>query len=41
MSKAGRYRDEVRITGDIMSPVAPADEWEVYSDPDRVLNPTR
>jgi prevent-host-death family protein len=35
----GRYRDQVRIVGDIMSPAVPAEDWEAISNPDRVLNP--
>ena len=35
----GRNRDQIRIVGDIMSPVVPAEEWEAISNPDRVLNP--
>ena len=35
----GRYRDQIRIVGDIMSPAIPAEEWEAISNPDRVLNP--
>ena len=30
---------EVEIVGDIESPVVPESDWEVLSDPDRVLNP--
>lgn len=37
----GRYRDEIQIIGDILSPVAPAEEWDVISDPDRVVDPGR
>ncbi|MCY4622510.1 MAG: type II toxin-antitoxin system Phd/YefM family antitoxin [bacterium] len=36
----GRYREEVRILGDILSPATPAEDWEVISNPDRVLDPT-
>lgn len=36
----GRYRKEVRILGDIMAPAAPAEDWEVVANPDRVLDPT-
>lgn len=35
----GRYRDQIRIVGDIMSPAVPAEDWEAISNPDRVLNP--
>ena len=35
----GRYRDQVRIVGDIISPGVPAQEWEGISNPDRVLDP--
>ncbi len=32
----GRYRDSIRITGDILSPAVPAEEWDAIRDPDRV-----
>ena len=35
----GMFRDQIRITGDIMSPAVPAEDWEVISNPDRVLDP--
>ncbi|MCY3863578.1 MAG: type II toxin-antitoxin system Phd/YefM family antitoxin [bacterium] len=35
----GRYKDQIRIVGDIMSPAVPLEDWEVISNPDRVLNP--
>ena len=35
----GRYRDEIQILGDILSPVAPAEEWDAFSDPASVLDP--
>lgn len=35
----GRYRDRIRIAGDILSPVSAADEWEAISNPDRVIEP--
>ena len=35
----GRNRDQIRIVGDIMSPVVPAEEWEAIGNPDRVLDP--
>lgn len=35
----GRYRDQVRITGDIVSPAVPAEDWEAISSPGRVLDP--
>ena len=35
----GLYRDQIRITGDIMESPVPADEWEAISHPDRVLDP--
>ena len=35
----GRYRNEIRIVGDILSPVSPAEEWDAISDPDRVTDP--
>lgn len=37
----GRYRDTVRILGDVMAPVVPAGEWDAINDPDRVLDPKR
>ena len=33
----GRYRDNIRILGDIVGPIDV--EWEAEADPDRVLNP--
>ena len=33
----GMYRDQIKITGDIMSPVVPLEDWEAISNPDRVL----
>lgn len=35
----GMYRDQIKITGDIMSPVVPLEDWEAISNPDRVLDP--
>ena len=35
----GMFRDRMSIAGDIMSPAAPAEEWESLSNPDRVLDP--
>ena len=35
----GMFRDRLRIAGDIMSPAAPAENWESLSIPDRVLDP--
>lgn len=35
----GRYREHVRITGDVVSPAVLADEWEAVGNPDRVLDP--
>lgn len=35
----GRYRDQIRIVGDIMSPVVAAEEWDAIGNPDRVINP--
>ena len=35
----GRYRDQIRIVGDIISPAVPAGEWEAIGNPDRVLDP--
>ena len=36
----GMFKDEVNITGDIISPVVPAEDWEAISNPDRVLDPS-
>ena len=35
----GRYREQVRIAGDIVSPAVPAEDWEAISSPGRVLDP--
>lgn len=35
----GMFRDQIRVVGDITEPAAPAEEWEVISNPDRVLDP--
>lgn len=35
----GMFEDQIKITGDIMSPVVPLEDWEAISNPDRVLNP--
>ncbi len=35
----GMYRDQIRITGDIMAPAVPLEDWEAISNPDRVLDP--
>ena len=35
----GRYREQVRIVGDIISPAVPLAEWEAIENPDRVLDP--
>ena len=35
----GRYREQVRIAGDVVSPAVPADDWEAVSRPARVLDP--
>ena len=35
----GMYRDQVKITGDIISPAVPLEDWEAISNPDRVLDP--
>lgn len=35
----GRYKGQIRIVGDIMSPAVPLEDWEVISNPDRVLDP--
>ena len=37
----GMFRDRMSITCDIMSPAVPAVDWEVISNPDRVLDPDR
>ena len=37
----GRYREQVRITGDVVSPAVPAGDWEAASSPGRVLDPDR
>ncbi|MDE0169939.1 MAG: type II toxin-antitoxin system prevent-host-death family antitoxin [bacterium] len=39
MPLVGMFRDRLRVAGDIMSPAAPAEEWESISNPDRVLDP--
>ena len=36
----GMFQDQIRITGDIISPVVPAEEWEAVSNPDRVMDPS-
>lgn len=35
----GMYRDQIKITGDIMAPALPLEDWEAISNPDRVLDP--
>jgi prevent-host-death family protein len=35
----GRYSDIVRITGDVVSPAVPAEDWEAIRDPDQVIQP--
>ncbi len=35
----GMFKDQIKITGDIMSPAIPLEDWEAISNPDRVLNP--
>ena len=35
----GRYRGQVRITGDVVSPAVPAEDWEAVGSPGRVLDP--
>lgn len=35
----GMFQDQIRITGDIVSPALAAEEWEAISNPDRVLDP--
>ena len=35
----GIFKDQIEITGDIMSPAVPLEDWEAISNPDRVLNP--
>ena len=37
----GRYREHVRIVGDIISSAIPAEDWEVIDNPDQVLNSDR
>ena len=39
MPLVGMFRDRLRVAGDIMSPAAPAEEWESIGNPDRVLDP--
>ena len=36
----GRYRDVVRVSGDIVSPVLPSDDWEAVWDPVHVADPS-
>ena len=35
----GRYRDLVHVTGDIVSPAIPAEDWEAINNPNRTLDP--
>ena len=35
----GRYREQVRIVGDVVSPAVPAEDWEAVGSPARVLDP--
>ncbi len=35
----GRYREQVRITGDIVAPAVDAGEWEVVARPVTTLDP--
>ena len=35
----GRYREQVRITGDIMAPAVDAGEWEEVAQPATTLDP--
>ena len=35
----GMFQGQIKINGDIISPVVPAQEWEAVSDPDRVIDP--
>ena len=35
----GRYRGQVRITGDIVAPVVAPDEWETIAQPAKTLDP--
>lgn len=35
----GRYRDEIQIIGDILSPVTPAGERDAIGNQDRVVDP--
>ena len=36
----GRYRDAVRIVGDVLSPVEAPDAWDAIARPERVLDPS-
>ncbi|MCY3663974.1 MAG: type II toxin-antitoxin system Phd/YefM family antitoxin [bacterium] len=35
----GRYREQVRISGDIVAPAVPAGEWEAIATPATTLDP--
>ena len=35
----GRYRDRVRITGDIVAPAVAAEEWDAVAEPAATLAP--
>ena len=35
----GFMKGTTRILGDIDSPAVPPDDWDIVSNPDRVLNP--
>lgn len=35
----GRYREQIRILGDIVEPAIPAEEWEAIAQPAATLNP--
>ena len=37
----GSMKNSIKIFGDIVSPASDEDEWEVISNPDRVLDPCR
>lgn len=35
----GRYKKQVQIIGDIVSPVLPDQDWDVFDNPERVISP--
>ncbi|WP_420443543.1 type II toxin-antitoxin system Phd/YefM family antitoxin [Candidatus Poriferisodalis sp.] len=37
----GRYKEHIGALDDLVAPAVPAGDWEVVSDPDRVLDPDR